>query len=266
MAKGLRFFGTDFAEAAFGGTTDASSRTTFAEFAFDGLIGTKWTSEGEDTDGDEVYLEMDFGINRTIDSFFVYNTNIEDVEVQYYDGAAWVTCSSSIATIVKSDDGNNLFVKLNDEVTTQKVRVAGSDTITPDQEKYVTLFHAFMELGQFEYFPDFKPKYTPIQNVFQTTDGRGVIIDRGEQFSAKIQFTSHVNQGDIDIAEALIAYKAPFFIWPNGGDESIFTYSFRPYRFQDLIKVGITGPSTPELTKNYYRAGYNNTINLVEVV
>jgi hypothetical protein len=158
------------------------------------------------------------------------------------------------------------FVKLAASVTTQKVRVAGSNTIVANREKYVTLFHAFMQLGQFNYFPDFSPEITPKQNVFTATDGRGIVIERGEQFSAKIKFESHVNQADITLAESLLSRKDPFFIWPNAGDESIFTYKFRPYRFQDLFKVTVTGKSSGKLTKNFYRAGYNNTINLIEVV
>lgn len=266
MSKGLRFFGTDYCELGFYGTPDASSRSSFAQFAFDGLVGTKWTSDGEDTDGDDVYLEMDFGTNRTIDSFFVYNTNIEDIEVQYYDGAAWVTCNSTIATITKSADLAHLFVQLNSPVTTQKVRVAGGYTITADQEKYVTLFRAFLEIGQFEYFPEFTPKISNKQDVFSTMDARSFIIERGEAFSAKIQFKSHTNQNDITLAETLLDRKEPFFVWPNGGDESIFRFSFRPYRFQDIFKVSITGDNSPDFTKNYYKSGYNNTFNLIEVV
>lgn len=266
MSKGLRFFGSDYAENNFGGAASASSSIALALFAFDGLPGTKWTSSGEGTDGDDVYLEMDFGVNRTIDSFFIYNTNIEDVEVQYYDGAAWVTCNSSIATITKSSDLYHIFVKLDTPVTTQKIRVAGGDTITPDQEKYVTLAHAFLELGQFEYFPEFTPKFSNKQNVFTTMDARSFVIERGEAFSAKLQFKSHVNQNDITLAESLISRKEPFFLWPNGGDETIFTYSFRPYRFQDIFKVTITGDNSPALTKNFYKSGYNNAFNLVEVV
>lgn len=266
MAKGLRFFGTDYNESSFGGTADASSRATFAQFAFDGLTGTKWTSLNEDTDGDDVFLEMDYGTNRTIDCFYVLNNNIEDIECQYFNGADWVTASSSIATIVKSTDLLNYFVKLNSPVTTTKVRVAGSNTVVPDEEKYITLFHAFLEIGQFNYFPDFSPKIKAIQNVFNTTDGRSVVIEKGEQFSAKIALKSHVNQADITLAESLISRKSPFFIWANGGDETIFKYLFRPYRFQDIVKVTVIGDSSPEFTKNYYKSGYNNTINIVEVV
>lgn len=266
MSKGIRFFGTDFNANEFNGTASASSQIANAVFAFDGLQGTRWISSGENTDGNDVYVEMDYGFNRTIDSFFVYDHNIDDIEVQYHNGSNWVTANSSIATITKSTDLYHYFVKLNSEVTTQKVRVAGSNTVTADQEKYVTLFHAFTEIGQLEYFPDFSPKITPKQDVFATTDGRGFVIERGEQFSAQLNFKSHVNQNDINLAQTLTERRAPFFIWPNGGDESIFTYKFKPFRFQDIYKVTIVGSSSPEYTNNYYKAGYNNKINMIEVV
>ncbi len=264
--KGLRFLGTDYCELQFGGSPSASSSIANADFAFDGLLGTRWISSGENTDGNSVYVEMDFGFNRTIDSFFVLDSNIEDMEIQTWNGSAWVTANSSIATITKSSDLMNMFVKLTAEVTVEKVRVAGSNTIVANSEKYVTLFHAFQEIGQFEYFPDFTPTIEPKQNVFSTTDGRGFVIERGESFSAKIDFKSHVNQNDIDLAEELLQRKEPFYIWPNGGNDSIFTYSFRPFRFQDLYKVTIIGKHSPKFSNNYYKAGFNASINLVEVV
>lgn len=265
MAKGLRFFGTDFSNISFGGTASASSQTANADFAFDQIIGTRWISSGENTDGDQVTLEMDYGINRAVDAFYVYNTNIEDIEVQYWNGASWVTADSSIATIIKASNNMHLFVKLNSAVTTQKVRVVGEDTLTANQEKYVTLFHAFTEIGQFEYFPEFKPRNNPKQNVFELTDGRGFVIERGESFSAGVVLKSHVNQNDIDLTHTLLTRREPFFIWPNGGDETIFTYKFKPYRFQDIFKVTIVGSNSPEYTRNYYKAGYNNEVNLIEV-
>lgn len=264
--KGLRFFGIDYNNNQFDGTPDASSQAGNALFAFDGLTVTRWISNGENTDGNGVYLEMNYGFNRTVNSFYVYNTNISDVKVQYWNGASFTDLTSSNATIVKSLDGNYLFVKSNSDLTTSKVRVVGSNTITANQEKYVTLFYAFIELGQFKYFPGFTPTFTSSQNVFQVTDGRSFIIERGESFSAQINFASHVLQTDIDLAQTLFSYKQPFFIWPNGGDESIFRFKFRPYRFQDIYRVSVVGTSNPFLTNNFYRAGYNDTMNLVEVV
>lgn len=264
--KGLRFFGTDYNALQFGGTITSSSADNTNEFAFDGLVGTKWITDGEDTDGDQVTLEMDYGFNRTIDAFYLYDTNIEDIEVQWWTGSAWETASPSVATITKSADEMFVFIKMDTAITTGKVRIVGENTLVPDQEKYITQFMAFEEIGQFNYFPFFSPKFTPAQNRFKTTDGRDYVIERGESFSADIQFKSHVNQEDIDLAEGLLVRREPFFIWPNGGDDSIFRYSFRPFRFRDIFKVTVVGDNSPEFTKNYYKAGYNNTMKITEVV
>lgn len=267
MAKGLRFFSTNYAEIQFGGTITVSSGDTTKEFAFDGLPGTRWITNGEGTDGNAVSLEMDFGFNRTIDSLYVYHTNISDIVLSYWNGASYTTINSGNATIIKDTTNQFVFVKLNAPVDTQKVKVTGSNTITTNQEKFVTQLMAFSEIGQFEYFPDFDPEIEPEQNVFKTTDGRGFVIERGEAFSAKVTFKSHVNQNDIDLAEELYARKEPFFIWPHGGDEDgIFRFSFRPYRFQDIIKVTVIGKRSPQFSKNYYKSGFNDVMNLIEVV
>lgn len=267
MAKGLRFFGTNYCQLSFGGDITVSSADNTKRFAFDGLTGTRWITDGEGTDGNAISLEMDFGFNRTIDALYVYNTNILDIVLSYWNGSSYTVIDSSNATIIKDPTGYYVFVKLNAPVDTQKVKVTGEDTIVANQEKYVTQLIAFSEIGQFVYFPDFEPEITPKQNIFETTDGRAVVIERGEAFSAKITLKSHVNQDDIDLAEELLARKEPFYIWPNGGDQDgIFRFSFRPFRFMDIIKVTVVGKSSPQFSKNFYRAGYNNVINLVEAV
>lgn len=269
--RGLRFFGTDFNNSQFGGTPDASSNAGMAGFAFDGLTYTRWTSSGQNTDGNAIYLEMNYGFNRTVNAFYVYNTNIADVQVEYWTGSAWVILTSSNATITKSTDGNYLFVKANTSITTSKVRVIGSNTTPANNEKQITLFYAFVELGQLQGFPGFVPTFNLTQDVFNVTDGRNFIIERGEVFNATINFVSHQIQNDIDLATTLFGYKQPFFMWPNGGNESIFRFKFRPFRFQDIYKVAVSlgqssSPSTPSFTNNFFKAGYNDVLSLVEVV
>lgn len=267
MPKGFRFFGTNFAGIEFGGTANASSAPQNAGFAFDGLLGTKWLSNGQGGDGTSIFLEMDFLLTQTIQSFFVLNTNISDAQVQYFNGSSWVTANSSVATITQSLDLKNLFVELNSPVNATKIKLTGSHTLPISNEKFVTLFLAFPNIGQFQYFPTYQPNIIPNQNVFQTTDGRGVIIERGEYLQGKIIFTSHINQNDIDLMRTLLDRKEAFFIWANGGREDIFKFTFKPYRFQDLYKVAISGSNDiPVYTNNYYRAGYNTEIDIIEVV
>jgi len=266
MAKGLRFFSTDVANKSFEGTITASSAVSLQNFPFDGLKNTKWTSSGEGTDGDSVSLEQNFGINRTIDSFYLYNTNIDNVVIATWNGSSWDDVTTSNATITKSSDSLFVHAKLTAAVTTTSIRITGSNTVVANEEKNISMFLAFQEIGQFEYFPIFKPKVEPLQNVFKTTDGRGFVIERGEVFKADLNFESHVNANDIALITTLLERKEPFYIWPNAGDESIFSFVFKPFRFEDIFKVTIVGASNPEFTKNYYKAGFNSSVQLIEVV
>lgn len=266
MAKGLRFFGTNFNDKQLGGTILSSSALNLNPFAFDGLTGTRWTTSGENTDGNSVLLGRAYGFNRTVNSFYIYNTNISDLIVRYWNGSTFVNLDSSNATIIKDSTQRYIFIRTNVDITTNEIDLIGTNTLVANQEKFVTLFMAFQEIGQFRYFPDFLPKMSPEQNIFKTTDGRNFVIERGEAFGAVIALKSHVKQEDIDLAEALLQRKEPFFIWPNGGDENIFRFKFRPYRFQDIYKCTIIGEYEPQLNKNYYRAGMNCGFELVEVV
>ena len=261
MSNGIRFFATDFNANAFSNTVTVSSRDANKTFMFDNLIYTRWYSSGEDTDGNAISIEVDYGTNRTIDSIFVYNTNIEDIVIEYWDGDSWET----FGTITKSDDNKYVFAHLSSPVTCTKVRITGEDTITPDEEKYVTLFYSFLEIGQFEYFPTPKYKNNIKQNIQKLNNGKNFVIELGDTFELDLTFKSHVNQNDIDLMRTLIDRKEPFYIWMCGGDTSIFTYEFKPYRFQDMFKVAIVGGDQASLTKNYYKAGYNEKVKMIEV-
>lgn len=267
MANGLRFFGTSYSENAFGGTISASSADDKKHFAFDGIPGTRWITSNQNTEGNIAILTRDYGFNRTINSFYVYNTNIENAYIEYWDDPSWIKVTDDVnGIVIKSADEAFIFAKLDAEITTDKVRITGGNTLVANREKFVSLFHTFNEIGQLEYFPAFKPRYNPEQNVFKTTDGRNFVIERGEAFSALIDFKSHVNQNDIDLIMTLLDRKEPFFIWPSGGDQSIFRFAFKPFRFRDIFKVTCIGDYTPEYTKNYYLSGLNTPVNIVEVV
>jgi hypothetical protein len=260
-AKGIKFFGTDWNANVFSPTITVSSRDNLKQFMFDGLKSTRWTSESEGTDGNAVSVEVDYGANRTFDSFYVWKTNIDDIEIDYWNGAAWI----NVSDVTKDSTGYYVYAKLSAPVTATKVRITGSNTIVADQEKYVYLFWTFQEIGQFEYFPDVKAQIDSDQENFILENAKSFIIDKGEAFSCQLVFKSHVNQNDIDVYTELREWKLPFYIWVNGGDESIFSYKFEPYRFKDIYKVALVGKANPALTGNYYKSGLNDKITLTEV-
>lgn len=259
--KGIKFFGTNWNNLKFNPTITVSSRDNLKEFAIDGEKSTRWTTDGENTDGNAVSYSIDYGTNRTFDSFYIFNTNIDNIVIQYHNGATWVT----ITDIMKDSTGYYVYGKLSAPVTAQQVRITGSNTIVANQEKYITLFLVFEEIGQFKYFPDFIPNFSINQSAHVLTDGKYFIIIKGETFSCLLDFSSHVNQDDIDLYTILVDRKQAFWIWVNAGDESIFKYKFKPYRFKDIYKVAIVGEYSPKMTNNYYKSGLNDRLKLVEV-
>ncbi|MHA1972975.1 MAG: hypothetical protein ACTSW1_08280 [Candidatus Hodarchaeales archaeon] len=87
----------------FGNTYDASSGTP--EKAFQGKKNRYWQTFGEDTDGDEVYLECDFGINTAFNYFFIKGSNIADLGLVRWDGSKFIPLTTG-SDILGGDFGD----------------------------------------------------------------------------------------------------------------------------------------------------------------
>lgn len=269
MPAGIKFFGEDFNSSSyFNNVITVSSNDSNKGFALDNLNYTKWVSSGENTDGNQVTFEVDYSsyTERGIDSFYLENTNISNAEFEYWNGSAWVLVEDGVnATVIKGVSDTYVYAKLNSPVTVTKVRVKGDSTFTADQEKEFYEFRTFLEIGEFETRPDIFPKFTAEEEIHTLSDARKFIFRIGKSFGARLDVKSLVRQNDIDLIEDLLLREVPMFIWICGGDVEQFSYSFKPYRFQDLYKVEIVGDEAPKVTRNYYKAGYNNVIYFVEV-
>ncbi|MFA6582671.1 MAG: hypothetical protein WCS77_00085 [Elusimicrobiaceae bacterium] len=264
--SGTKFFDYNYALQAFGGAVIASSNDTKKWYAFDGNKRTRWITSGEATDGDAVSIERDFQTNRVVRCLFVYDTNISDIAFYYWNGTAYVEFQDGVnCEIIKSTDYKHIYVEAAANITTAKIKITGSATLTANQEKYIGLFHSFKLLGALAYPIALNPTRNLEQVKHKLDNAKYFIIDKGEAAEFSLKIKSHINQADIDLLEALKERKAEFYIWPNGADESQFTYSFAPYRFKDLYKVCLVDKFSPEYTGNYYRAGLNDTLKMVEV-
>lgn len=268
MPSGIKFFGENYNETVFvDNVITPSSNTANAEFAIDNLDFTKWVSSGEGTDGNQISFEIDYSAytNRTIDSFYLAQTNISDAEFEYWNGSSWVTVEDSVnAVVVKNDDNTYVYAKLSSPVTVTKVRVIGSNTITADEEKEFYGFKTFLELGEFEGRPVPSTRHIKDEEVHQLSDGRYFAFSLGDAFEYTFNFKS-MRQVDISLIESLIDAELPIHVWLCGSDTDQFRFSFKPFRFQDLKKMMIVGDQFPNLTQGYYQSAYNNKIKLIEV-
>lgn len=258
----IRFFDIDYAFKAFEGTISASSGVP--ENAFDQSVKTFWQSIGENTDGNAIYIERDFQATRSINRIFLRQSNVLDVSFEYWNGSAYVALP--ILTTTTSADGLNKLFEFA-AVSTQKIKLLGSTTVVPNQEKKIYDAYYFTELGQLTNPPaEIKSAYVTDQIKHQMDNAKYFIARRGSRWEIELGFNVHVTQADITLIEMLAQRTSEFFIWLNNGNETDFSYKFSPFKFEDLIKVSPDGKFTPEFYKNLFFSGVSFGIKLLEVV
>lgn len=260
MSGGIKFFGFNYCGSGYSPTLNVSSGTNTMAYPTDNLRYTRWSTSGQSTDGIDVHWACDFGAPRTIDTVFVYQTNISNLQAVYGTGdTPFPGCVST-----KSIDGMHYYISCT-PVITDRIKIIGSTTITANQEKYINEIYAFAELGQFEYPVQLKAKKIKAQVDLKLEIGKHFIINKGSALEGQLVFKSHVNQNDIDLYTQLVERDSEFHMWPCGGVETQFAYKFWPYRFDDIFKVSVVKDITPTFTKNLYKTGLNDTLDIVEV-
>jgi len=258
----IRFFDTDFAFKAFGGTFTASSGVP--DNAFDQDFATYWQSTGEGTDGNAVFIERDFLTPRTLSRIFVRVSNISDITFEYWNGTIYVPLT--ILTTTDSADGFSHFYTFA-AISTQKIRINGSNTIVPNEEKQIYDLYYFNEIGELQNPPDgIDPKYNKEQIKHKMDNGKFFIINTGSSWEIKLDFKAFPDQADISLIETLAQRQTEFFIWLNNGNETDFTYKFSPFKFSDLIKVSVDGDFDPKYHGNFFFSGVDFSLKMIEVV
>jgi len=91
----MRFFDTNYLFNNFGGSSSASSATAFAGLVFDESPKYSWNSQGENTDGNAIYVERILEANITIDRIFVQNTNISNLTIEVDAGSGYVSLATA---------------------------------------------------------------------------------------------------------------------------------------------------------------------------
>lgn len=259
----MRFFDFNYAFKAFDCVYDASSNVALADSAFDELDRYKWLSSGEGTDGNAIYLECDFGTPRDVDRFMIRGTNLDDGDIEYWNGSSFVTVG---ATPIKSADGTNYFFELSAPLNFTKFRVVGSNTITADEEKEVQEVYAFEELGQLVIPPAaIKTKRIKEQDKHKLDNAKYYIFTRGTRWEIDLQFKAHVGQADIDLINSIIERDLEFYVWINDNEEQYMNQVQKPFDFGSTLKMSIVKGDQPTYYKNLFFSGVNNKFKMVEV-
>lgn len=261
-----RFFDTNYLFENFGGTFDASSNSSIANLAFDEDRQFSWTSTGEGTDGNAVYLEQTLAATSTIDTIFVKNTNISDLTIQVDVGSGYVSLSTaSTFTLTKSDAGDVYYYKLDSSINLDAIKFEGSNTITANEEKTIEQCLAFLELGYITYNNDIIPKRVRKQALTELNSGKVDIVNKGETWEFMLSLKSHYNSDDNTIIDTILQRDSEMWLWLNDDNEDTIVMSQEPWRFQDIYKVAFQKNDSVKFTKNMYFSGIDVDINLIEV-
>lgn len=257
----MRFFGTNQLFEDFGGTITASSGTP--SFAFDEDDDYPWTSSGEGTDGNAVYIQQVLAASVSIDSIFIKDSNIDDLAVEVDVGSGFVALTN-YTQITSADGTSHLFV-LNSSISLAGIKITGSNTITANEEKEIGQILAFLQIGQIKYVSDINPRKQRIQKRSKLSTGKEDIINKGTYFEFQIKFKAHYSAADNSVIQDLRDQEDAFWIWINDNEEENIVMSQEPFRFGDIYKVGNIGVDNLSFAKNFFRSGVDFDLNLVEV-
>lgn len=255
-----RLFTFDFAAQDYGGSVTVSSGSSTQWYATDNNKYTRWTTSGQSGTNNLATWLRDFGTPRIIDSIYVYQTNIVNINCVYGTGDTPLPN----ATVVRSQDGYHHFFSFT-PVETTCFKFSGTSTLVVGDEKYINEVFLTQALGQFQYPVQFDGGMKKEQVDHKLENGRHFIINKGNALEGKLNFKSHVSTNDVELYNTLLERDSEFLLWINGGNENQFTYKFYPYRFGDFFKVSIVKGSNPSYTNNFYKAGLNASLPIVEI-
>jgi len=257
----MRFFDTNWLFEAFGGTYSASSG--FPLLCFDEENKYPWTSSGEATDGNAIFVERVLLNVVPVNRIFIKQTNINNITIEIDTGSGYVALSNFILT--KSNDGTQYFYELGAIVSLLKIKISGSNTTPTNQDKSIQQILAFTELGVIKAIDDISPKKNRVQKISKLNTGKVDVINKGSYFSFDLRFKAHYNSSENGIIQTLINNDNAFWLWINDDEEDSMVMIQEPYRFGDIYKVAQQKDSNLSFTGNAFFSGIDAVTNLVEV-
>lgn len=255
-----KFFDFNFSSQNYGGSINVSSGTSTAWYATDGNKYTRWNSNGQGGTNNLSYWQRDFGVSRTLNRIYVYQSNIININCVY--GTSDTPLPN--LTVVRSQDQQHHYFSF-DTISTTTFKLSGTSTIIVGAEKYINDVIATTEIGTFEYPVLVKGKKVKALVEHKLDDGKKFIINKGNSFEGTLDFKNHISTNDVSIYNTLVNRDSEFYIWINGGNEDQFKYKFYPYQFQDIFKVSIVKTSATSFKDNYYKSGLTGSVDISEV-
>lgn len=237
--------------------TFTSANTNLASYLYDRNRNTKLTSSGSNDATNEDWV-IDFGSSKTFNRLWVDNHNIKSGNIQYWDGAAYQNFSTAVTW--SANTATTSYFEF-DSVSTTKIRLRGSTTITTNAEKQVGELRAFTELGTMG------TNASGVQQEFydkaqqnEGATGGNIFILFGSKYRASWPFTD-ADATDVALLYTLKTLGTPFFIYPCGGSGQTDV----GFRLQDMFYVNYVNGFAPNLRQGILGIGQAITLEVAEV-
>jgi len=136
MKRSLLIYGENFVNSQ---NTYTLSSGTGAEYLYDQKYDTQYSSSLS-SEGTAETIQIDFNdrsglaVSRTIDTIMLMNCNFKNFKIEYWDGASWILIPESDYT-VKDNVQANLLIEMSSPISTMKIKITATHTISGENEK-----------------------------------------------------------------------------------------------------------------------------------
>lgn len=261
---GIKFMELSYADVSYTSVIlTVSSGSTLKDRMRDRRYSTRWVSSGSDDTTTET-IEIDFGVERTIDYIQLLNFNWKEFTIKYDVAGTPTDFSTAISETVNAVGTSKIYNNFN-SVSTQIIYITVAKTIVADAEKYIGEIILSNVLGSLNGFPMIKPIVSKNKIVKNMLRGKKKIVDKDETIGYALTFKTYPENDDMILMESLWDRRNPFYILASGNSEADFTYLRRGYRNQDVRLVACNKEYSPTYYKNLYFSGVDFAFELLEV-
>jgi len=209
----MKFFNTNQIES-FNSIT-VSSGDAKKSYLYDRNFSTKWQSAGSNDVTTET-IEIVWATEKTIDRISLITHNLKSYTIQYWNGSAYADFSTPISESANTATSN--FHSFN-SVSTLKIKLSATTTITADAQKEISELLAYAEYFAIPagYYPDSEnPGFYYKQTEHEKVDGGSLVVIEGTRGKYRNVFNfERIPKTYYDYIKALKDVHQSFWIMPD---------------------------------------------------
>lgn len=241
----------------------ASQGQSFVDFVRNRSNRSAWITTGS-VDADNTTFEVDFGGLRLVDIIILVKHTFAAYTIQYWDGSAWQDFSTAVN--VSGNTAETTYHEFT-QVSTSKLLLTITGTITPDSDKSLFQFIASDKIGRLNGWPIVgSPRISKQKKVNKMLSGRSNVTESLGGFSCSLSLDVYSDETDLNTFEDLYDSTEGFLVWLCGGDQAQFSSVRKGWRLEDVYLMRTANEYEPEFYKGSYKSGIVVDIDLVEVI